>query len=182
MNLFRVCDDDDVLEVGRGRLGRMTHAATRFVLWFPVGLVAVSAVFLPDYLGHYRAEESVGGIFWWVMAAVAAFVAFIGAFVRFSRRDTWLFDVAGERVVFRARPMIGRSATATIELDRLERVRFQAQGAPKESSIRLEFRGHRDELLAETHLGADRLREVYRAIETFVDRYGLEVACDEESA
>lgn len=182
MDLFEVRQGDSTLELGRGRLGRVTHAATRFLLWFPVGLLAVSAVFLPDYLGHYRAEESVGGIFWWVMAAVAAFIAFIGAFVRFSRRDTWVFDVPAERVVFRARPMIGQSATATIELERLERVAFRARSAPQASTIRLEFRGHRDETLAETHLGAERLRPVFASLESFVDRYGLEVDCEQEEA
>lgn len=176
MELFEIRRRNGVLEVGRGRFGRVVHAATRFLFWFPIGLLGISFVFLPDYLGQYREQSAQAGAFWWVMVGVAAFIAAIGAFVRFSRRDVWGFDADEGVVVFRARPMIGPSAEASVELDRLQSIDVRSRSWPGKSAVELSIRGRRTETLAETRLGAARLEGVVEALRAFVDEH--EVAVD----
>lgn len=173
--MFETDQTGECLEIRRSAAGRVAGAVARFAVWMPVGMAALSILFLPDYLGQYREQEPVPGLFWAVLGAISAFVALIGALVKFLRRDLWVVDAEADRLVFETHPLVGTPSQGTVELDRLERVVLERGDRWEVSAVGFELRGYPNETLGRTRLGGAELDKLVDTIESFVDEHELEI-------
>lgn len=180
MDFYTVERDGGELVVGQTLTGRLTEAAVRFVVWAPLTMFGLSVVFMSDYLCEYREQEPVPGMFWAVLGATALFIAGVAGFVRFSRRDAWLFDVRGGEVVFQAHPLVGRSVEAAVDLSKLEGITVRSVPFPRVSGVAISIEGRPDEIVCSSRFGWSTVSNVAEALETFVDDHGLQVEIEEE--
>ncbi len=162
--------------------GRLVAAAVRLVVWTPVAMVGLSILFLPDYLCQYREQQPVPGMFWMVIGAGAVFLAAIGAFVRFSRRDRWVFDAEADEIVFRAEPLVGPTTRTAAGLGEWTRLKARRAGMWDRSRIEIGLEEHPAEPICESRFGWGALQEIWEDLVAFVEQAGLDVEIEETPA
>mgnify|MGYP006281165179 CR=1 FL=1 len=175
MDFYSTERDDGCLRVEQTVAGRLANAGARFVIWAPVAMGGLSILFMPDYVCHYREQADVPGLFWAVLAVCALFIAAVGAFVRFSRRDSWSFDAGRREIVFRAQPMVGRSAETTADLSDWTGVYGESGPLFSRSMIGVTFGDRHGEVICESRFGWAPIENVYDAFESFVRERNLDV-------
>ena len=180
MNFYSVEHDGAQVVVGQTVVGRLAEAAVRFAVWTPMAMFALSILFMPDYVCHYREQEPVPGMFWGVIGGMALFVGAVAAFVRFSRRDAWMFDPGRGEIVFQAMPLVGRSAEAAIDLSDWESLIVRRVGFPRVSGVAIAIEGRPDEIVCSSRFGWATVSGVADALEEFAEKQGLKVDIEEE--
>lgn len=175
MNLYDVRRTDGRLEIGQTTAGRLVDGLMRFVRWVPLAAGGLGLMFLPDYMCHYREQAAGGGAFWFTILLGALFIGVVGGFVKFSRRDTWVFDAEEAQITFLARPLIGQSAEASIGLSRWEGLYARQSTLMQTSAIELKLADGHEEEICHSPIGWPMLEEPWEQIEAFVRDRQLDV-------
>jgi hypothetical protein len=175
MNLYDVRRTDGRLEIGQTTAGRLVDATMRFVRWVPLAAGGLGLMFLPDYMCHYREQAAGGGAFWFTILLAALFIGVVGAFVKFSRRDTWVFDADEAQITFLARPLVGQPAEASIALSRWTGLFARPATLTRQSAIGVRLTDGREEEVCHSPIGWSMLQEPWEQIEAFIEDRQLDV-------
>lgn len=175
MQHYEVEHIDEGLEIRATLRGRLAAATVRFVIWTPLVMAGMSVLFLPDYLGQYRQDEPVTGLFWAALAALAVFAGLIAAAVRLMRRDVWLLSPQREAVVFATRPWVGRARESHIDWAELDSVEWKPRRMGRRSMLSLRFDGRPPETVATTRLGADSIAAVFETLKRYLAEHRPDV-------
>jgi len=147
----------------------------RFARWTPLAVLGLGLLFMPDYLCHYREQQPASAMFWVVIVAGGLFIGAVAAFVRFSRRDGWMFDPRAGEIIVEARPLVGRSARATADIDDWVGLRADRSSVLSSSRIEARFADRPDERICESRFGWSTIADVWDELDTFVDEADLNV-------
>jgi hypothetical protein len=175
MQHYRAVNNEEGLEIRATLGGRLAAAAVRFAVWTPLGMAGLSVLFLPDYLGQYRQDEPVTGLFWAALAGLAVFAGLIAAGVRLMRRDIWLLSPDRDAIVFATQPLVGRTRESHIDWSELTSVDWRPRGFGRSSTLSFQFEGHPEETVASTRLGAEPIAPMFDKIKAFLAEHRPDV-------
>ncbi len=167
----------DTLTLRQTRWGRLMAALYRAVVVFPLVMLALMVVFMPDYIFRFAEEEPVTGLFWAAFAGLALLVAGLASTMRYLRRDRWIFDGSSRMVVAEMATLWGEPGRGEADLRELESMGLMRRRWPKKSALILRLKSGREEtVFSGRGMGAE-LESVADSIMEFLrrQRYHIEL-------
>ncbi len=139
--------------------GRVVAGTFRGIKIFPWLALIAGVFFLPDYIGRYRAEEPVTGLFWLSILSLVFLGCFLWGVLRVLRRDRWVFDGNSRRVIAEVPRLFRQPARGEADLREIEALQLKTRRFPFESELTVRIdtadEGVRTEtILAEPGMGA----------------------------
>ncbi len=161
---------DGAFTFGESPQGRLQGALGRFVaVTIGVG-VALSAFLLPDYLGRYRAEEPIEGLFLLSILLVAGLAGFALALARMMRRERWIVDAPDGALVLERGIGRGEPRSEVIDLGRVRSFDLKVVSWWRTSSLDAIMDDGKSINLVACSSFDTSLRGVADALSTYLDR------------
>src|SRR5690554_4203023 len=179
--VIRATEVDEALELGRSAWGRARAGLGRAALTFPLGMLALAVVLLPDYLGRFRHTEPVAGLYWASLALMALLLAVIVGAVGSLRRELWIFDGPARELRVRV-SLIAGTQEAAVPLRDIQRLELVEGGRGGFASLDVILAEDRRETLAKGYFLAERLEDVGEATCDYLKKHRFQVALSRVAA
>lgn len=175
MKYFQIEETREGLTLEETVRGRMAAALGRFAVTFPLVLAGLSFFYIPDYIGRYRAEEPVVGIFWAVVFGFALLIGFVLAALRFVRLERWVFNRQTRELSYETQGIYGPGQGASVGLEKILSAEVQLRSPPFHSLIVFELAdGHR-ETVARSRVSPEEIKALAERLEAFFGKLNLAV-------
>lgn len=126
--------------MGLSRSGRALAAGERFVFsWIALSVVG-TLFYLPDYVGRYRAQEPVAGMFFVLLGAVCLLTSLMLAALRYFRSEIWVVNPAQGVLIYQTSRWLGLGQRrAAVDLGAIERFRSETRPGLADSQLLVQF-------------------------------------------
>lgn len=165
----------DSLTLTHTRWGRLVAALYRGLWLFPLVMLGLMVVFMPDYVFRFAEEEPLPGLYWAAYAALALLVAALASTLRYLRSDQWKFDGSSRVVAAEVSALWGEPGRGEADLRDVEAFSLARHRWPKKSELKLHLESGEQEVVFARRGGADELEAVADEIMEFMRRHRYHV-------
>lgn len=130
----------DSFTMGLSLSGRTLAAGERFIFSLLALVVVGTIFFLPDYVGRYRAQEPVAGMFFVLLGLASVLISLMLGVLRFFRREIWVVDPAQGALIYQTSRWLGLSQRQeAVDLGAIERFRTESRPGLADSQLLVQF-------------------------------------------